>query len=271
MRRAAFEPIAVHRLREGALSAAEQDALAVEEPLEIRLNGRSVVVTMRTPGDDEDLALGFLLNEGILGSDAGVARFASIQNPLDPAIGNIVNVAVSPDRIRRLPRERQFHATSACGVCGQASLETIERDFARVESGLRVRGATLLGLPSKMREAQAVFERTGGLHAACLFDARGQLALLREDVGRHNAVDKVVGATFRAGGASLQDSILLVSGRAGFEVVQKAVAAGIPLVAAVGAPSSLAARLAERAGVTLVGFLRDATFNVYSHPERVIS
>lgn len=267
--RTAFESTAVHRLRGGRLGAAEKDALAVEEPLEIRLNGRAVVVTMRTPGDDEDLALGFLLNEGILGPDDRVVRFASVQNPLDVAAGNIVNVAVPHARVRRPPRERQAHATSACGICGQASLETVEREFPPIRSALRAPSDVLLDLPHRMRAEQPVFDQTGGLHAAGLFAQDGELLVLREDVGRHNAVDKVVGAITRGGG-SARDNILLVSGRAGFEVVQKAVAAGIPVVAAVGAPSSLAVRLAEQAGVTLVGFLRDASFNVYSHPERVI-
>lgn len=267
--RAPFEVRQTTRLTAGALAPPSDDALAVEEPLEIRLNGRSVVVTMRTPGDDEELALGLLLNEGILGGDVRAARFATIHNPLDAAAGNIVNVTVPLERIRRLPRERAFHATSACGVCGQASLETVEREFAPVESALRVSSSLLLALPARMRDEQDVFERTGGLHAAALFDADGELIALREDVGRHNAVDKVVGFAGREDILPLREHVLLVSGRAGFEVVQKAVAAGIPVVAAVGAPSSLAARLAERANVTLVGFLRDASFNIYTHPERI--
>ena len=270
--RAPTESRPTQRLRHGVLSAAEDDELAAEEPLEIRLNGRSVVVTMRTPGDDEELALGFLLNEGILGGDMRIARFATIRNPLDPAMGNIVNVSVPPEAIVALPRERSFHATSACGVCGQASLETVARAFPPVESGVRVSTATLLALPARMREAQRVFDRTGGLHAAALFTPDGGAPLaLREDIGRHNAVDKVVGWAARNARLPLADTVLLVSGRAGFEVVQKAAAAGIPLVAAVGAPSSLAARLAEQSGVSLVGFLRDQSFNLYTHPERVIS
>ena len=259
------------RLRDGILHEPVEDQLAAEEPLEIRLNGRSVVVTMRTPGDDEELALGFLLNEGILGGDMRVARFATIRNPLDPAMGNIVNVSVPPEAIVALPRERSFHATSACGVCGQASLETVARAFPPVDSGVRVSSATLLALPARMREAQRVFDRTGGLHAAALFTPEGAPLALHEDIGRHNAVDKVVGWAARNERLPLSDTVLLVSGRAGFEVVQKAAAAGIPLVAAVGAPSSLAARLAEQSGVTLVGFLRGQSFNLYTHPERVIS
>lgn len=260
----------VRRLRAGALRAPEEDTLAAEEPLEIRVNGRALVVTMRTPGDDDELAIGFLHDEGILRRDADV-KVATIQNPLDSARGNIVDVRASPEAILRAPAARSFHASSACGVCGQASLEDMERTFGPIESSLRSDYALLLSLPAKMREAQAVFEQTGGLHAAALFTASGDLVALREDIGRHNAVDKLVGWAHRARRLPLHDSILVVSGRAGYEVVQKAVAAGIPLVAAVGAPSSLAARLAEQAGVTLVGFLRDAGFNLYSHPERVIA
>jgi FdhD protein len=258
----------VRRLRGGALQAAEDDTLAAEEPLEIRLNGRSVVVTMRTPGHDEELALGFLHNEGILRAGAD-ARTHVLANPLDPAQGNIVDVRVTEGALLRLPGQRAFHASSACGVCGQASLEDMERSFPAVASELRLASRDIIALPEIMRREQALFDRTGGLHAAALFTA-GALACLREDIGRHNAVDKVVGWALRARPLPLADAALVVSGRAGYEVVQKALAAGIPIVAAVGAPSSLAARLAQQAGVTLVGFLRGDSFNVYSHPERVI-
>lgn len=261
-------PVRRHR-PEGA-AAVEEDALAAEEPLEVRLNGRSLVVTMRTPGHDEELALGFLVAEGILLPDAATrATTALLSNPLDPAQGNIVNVRAAPEDMLRRPASRSFHASSACGVCGQASLEDMARSFAPVESALRVATDALLSLPAKMREAQAVFERTGGLHAAALFEG-GALVALREDIGRHNALDKLIGWAAREGRLPLRDATLLVSGRAGYEIVQKAVAGGIPLVAAVGAPSSLAARLAEQAGVTLVGFLRERTFNVYTHPARVM-
>ena len=260
----------VRRLRDGALAGPEEDALAAEEPLEIRLNGRPLIVTMRTPGHDEDLALGFLVDEGILrpGAEAVVS---TVQNPLDPAHGNIVNVRADAEGLVRQPAARAFHASSACGVCGQASLEDMARTFAPVASDLSVQSALLLSLADAMRREQRLFDRTGGLHAAALFTPAGALECLREDIGRHNAVDKVVGWAQRARRLPLGERVLVVSGRAGYEVVQKAVAAGIPVVAAVGAPSSLAARLAEQAGVTLVGFLREKGFNVYSHARRVIS
>ena len=267
--RGSHEAWKVHRLREGRLGEAEEDRLAAEEPLEIRLDGRGLVVTMRTPGHDEELALGFLVNEGI--ARPSPWPVSALVNPLDPAQGNLVSVRVPPEGLLRAPAARSFHASSACGVCGQASLEDMARQFAPVVSDLALPSTLLLDLPRRMREAQAVFDRTGGLHAAALFDQEGVLLCLREDVGRHNAVDKATGWALRAGRTlPLSSCALLVSGRAGYEVVQKAVASGIPLVAAVGAPSSLAARLAEQAGVTLVGFLRDRSFNVYSHPRRVL-
>ncbi|HVM45005.1 MAG TPA: formate dehydrogenase accessory sulfurtransferase FdhD, partial [Candidatus Thermoplasmatota archaeon] len=253
----------VRRLREGALAPSEEDALAAEEPLEIRLDGRPLVVTMRTPGHDEELALGFLVDEGILRPNAE-ATVATLRNPLDPAHDNIVNVAAPPDALLRHPASRSFHASSACGVCGQASLEDMARTFAPVTSALALRHEEVLALPARMRAEQSVFDRTGGLHAAALVDRDLRVACLREDVGRHNAVDKVVGWAQRARRLPLGEHALVVSGRAGYEVVQKAVAAGIPIVAAVGAPSSLAARLAEQAGVTLIGFLREKGFNVYA-------
>lgn len=266
--RPSHEPWQVLRARDARVGDVEEDRLAAEEPLEIRLAGRSLVVTMRTPGHDEELALGFLVNEGILRASAD-PPVATVRNPLDPAHGNIVGVQAAPEDVLRHPASRSFHASSACGVCGQASLEDMARSFPRVSSPFRLAAETLVDLPERMREAQPVFERTGGLHAAALFDAEGRLLVLREDIGRHNAVDKATGWALRARRLPLHDAALLVSGRAGYEVVQKAVASGVPLVAAVGAPSSLAARLARESGVTLVGFLRGRSFNVYSHPERI--
>jgi FdhD protein len=245
-----------------------EDSLAAEEPLEIRLDARPVVVTMRTPGADEELALGFLVNEGILDPSGGWS-FATVQNPLDARHDNIASVRAA--RLLREPASRSFHASSACGVCGQASLEDMERSFPPVPAGFALRRDVLTELPAAMRREQALFDRTGGLHAAAAFDASGRLLALREDVGRHNAVDKLTGWALKARRFPLADAVLLVSGRAGYEVVQKAVASRVPVVAAVGAPSSLAAKLAEQAGVTLVGFLRAASFNVYTHPERLTS
>lgn len=266
--RPSHEPWKVVRARDAKLAETEEDRLAAEEPLEIRLAGRSLVVTMRTPGHDEELTLGFLVNEGILRTSAD-PPVATVRNPLDPAQGNIVSVHPRPEEVLRHPASRSFHASSACGVCGQASLEDMARSFACVEAPLRVAAETLATLPERMREAQPVFDRTGGLHAAALFDADGGLLCLREDIGRHNAVDKATGWALRARRLPLSEAALVVSGRAGYEVVQKAVASGIPLVAAVGAPSSLAARLADASGVTLVGFLRGRSFNVYTRPERI--
>lgn len=260
----------VRRLRDGTLRSPEEDTLAAEEPLEIRLNSRSLVVTMRTPGQDDELATGFCVNEGILRREAK-PTVAVVRNPLDASHDNIVSVRAAPEDILRHPDARSFHASSACGVCGQSSLEDMERSFAPVESSLRSDSRTLLKLPDAMRAGQEVFGRTGGLHAAALFSAEGKLLALREDIGRHNAVDKVTGSALARGALPLSDHLLCVSGRAGYEVVQKAVASGIPLVAAVGAPSSLAAQLAEQAGVTLVGFLRRDSFNVYTHAQRVVA
>ncbi len=258
----------VRRVRDGRLGEGEADALAAEEPLELRLNGRSLVVTMRTPGHDDDLARGFLVSEGIVSHRARVV-LATVRNPLDAAHDNIINARVEHEDILRAPSSRSFHASSACGVCGQASLEDMARTFPRVDSDATVPAAMLSGWPAVMRAHQALFDATGGLHAAALFAIDGQLLCLREDVGRHNAVDKVVGWAAREGALPLSQTVLLVSGRAGYEIVQKSVAAGIPLVAAVGAPSSLAARLAEEAGVTLAGFLKEGSFNIYAHPRRI--
>lgn len=265
--RASSEPWSILR----ADGERKDDQLASEEPLEIRLDGRSLVVTMRTPGADEELALGFLVNEGILRA-RGDHAVSVLQNPLDPARGNIVNVRTTrPDDLLRHPDARSFHASSACGVCGQASLDDMARSFAPITSTLVVTREALLGLPATMRAAQDLFDKTGGLHAAGAFAREGELLALREDIGRHNAVDKVTGWALRHGRFPLHDSILLLSGRAGYEVVQKAIASGVPIVVAVGAPSSLAAKLAQQAGVTLIGFLRERSYNIYTHPQRVIA
>jgi FdhD protein len=260
----------------GAVVESCSDRVAVEEPLEIRLaygptgqrTQRSVSVTMRTPGDDGELAVGFLLSEGIVrtASDLEGVR------PCGPAVGpqklhNVVRVDLKPDVAVDLKRlERHFYTTSSCGVCGKTSLEALAVGEAPTIDPERptIAAAVVHALPDKLRLAQAVFERTGGLHAAALFDAAGELLCVREDVGRHNAVDKVVGAQLRAGRLPGRDLILFVSGRASFELMQKALMAGIPILAAVGAPSSLAVELAERFHMTLLGFVRNGRFNVYS-------
>lgn len=257
----------VQRLIGGALAPPHDDALAAEEPLEIRLNGRSLVVTMRTPGNDEELATGFLHDEGILRADAEVKTHI-LANPLDHAQGNIIDIRAPEGALLRNPNARSFHASSACGVCGQASLEDMARTFAPVTSTLQITSRSLLSLPNEMRGKQTLFDRTGGLHAAALY-THGALECLREDIGRHNAVDKTIGWAHRAHRLPLTESTLLISGRAGYEVIQKAVAASIPIIAAIGAPSSLAARLAHQAGVTLIGFLRRETYNIYTHARRI--
>jgi FdhD protein len=240
--------------------------LAVEEPLEIRIDGRSISITMRTPGADEELAAGFLYTEAIVQDRSEVAAVARVND-------NIVDIAVASDAELDLNRtQRNFYMTSSCGVCGKASIQMLESACSVLpQRGLRVSPAVIHALPETLREAQPVFGRTGGLHAAALFDAHGRLESLREDVGRHNALDKLIGADFLAGRLPLHDRILLVSGRASFELVQKAVRAGIPVMAAVGAPSSLAVQTALRFGMTLIGFLRDARFNIYSGATRIIS
>jgi FdhD protein len=252
--------VPIKRVENGS-ALAEQDLLAVEEPLEILLNGRNVAITMRTPGNDQDLAAGFLFTEGIL-RDA--AQISGIQAD---ARKNRVNVSLEDESGVDFERlERHFYLSSSCGVCGKASIQALEavgcpvlpRDRPRIDP------AIIHKLPETLRTKQAVFDRTGGLHAAALFDATGQLLNVREDVGRHNAVDKLAGAAFLEGKVPLNDNLLMVSGRASFELIQKALMAGIPVLAAVGAPSSLAVELALRYGMTLLGFVRDQRFNVYS-------
>jgi FdhD protein len=249
------------------------DTLATEEPLEIRVEGpgqgqRSVAVTMRTPGGDFELAVGFLFTEGLI-APTDVNRVAYCDNlPGEDQRYNVVSVTLDhPFDVDRL--KRNFYATSSCGVCGKAALDDIEVRCAPVATGARVQADMLLGLPHKLRAAQKVFDRTGGLHAAGLFTADGDLVSVREDVGRHNAVDKVVGEQVLAGHVPLAEHVLQVSGRLSFEIVQKAAVAGIPIVSAVSAPSSLAVDAGERFGITLVGFVRDDRLNVYTHPERV--
>jgi FdhD protein len=225
---------------------------------------------MRTPGDDLDLAAGFLFTEGILHDPADVDSMHHC--PTDDAASamNIINVnPVDPASVDPSRWQRNFFVTSSCGICGKASIDAVRQETCSIKSSLCVAAGVLYGLSAALRRAQSVFEQTGGLHAAALFTPTGEMMALREDVGRHNAVDKVIGHAFRSRLLPLSDYLLLVSGRASFEIVQKALMAGIPLVAAVSAPSSLAVDLAEGAGMTLVGFLRKRRFNVYSVPERV--
>jgi FdhD protein len=235
-----------------------QDVVAVEEPLEIRINGLPVAVTMRTPGHDEELALGFALSEGLQPEGARM--------PDDLAANTVELVAPGFDPARLA---RSFYTSSSCGVCGKGALEAVAVEAPRIESGLTVSVQLVAALPDRLRAAQPAFEATGGIHATGLFDEHGELLCLREDVGRHNALDKVVGWAFRAGLLPLDRSILCVSGRLSFELVQKAAVAGCPLLVAVGAPSSLAIELARDRGVTLCGFVRGGRLNLYSEPWRL--
>jgi FdhD protein len=236
----------------------EPDEIAAEEPLEIRVNGAPVAVTMRTPGHDDELALGFLVTEGLHPRGAG---------PSADLAANTIDVDADGFDLDRL--KRSFYTTSSCGVCGKGALEAVAVEAPRIESDLRVAAATLAELPDRLRAAQATFAATGGLHATGLFDADGGLLCVREDVGRHNAMDKVIGWAFRDGRLPLARNVLCVSGRLSFELVQKAAVAGCPLLVAVGAPSTLAVDLARDRGITLCGFVRDGRMNVYSEPWRV--
>jgi FdhD protein len=236
----------------------ERDRVAVEEPLEIRIGGSPVAVTMRTPGHDEELALGFCLSEGLRPSAARLP---------DDLAANAVEVDAPGFDPARL--QRSFYTSSSCGVCGKGALEAVAVEAPRVESQLRVPLALVAALPDRLREAQAAFAVTGGLHATGLFSSAGELLAAREDVGRHNAMDKVVGWAFREGLLPLAEQLLCVSGRLSFELVQKAAVAGCPILVAVGAPSSLAVELAADRGVTLCGFVRGGAANVYTEPWRI--
>jgi FdhD protein len=234
------------------------DSVAVEEPLEIRIGGRPVAVTMRTPGHDEELALGFCLSEGL------EPKGAALPDDLSANTVEVDAPGVDPERL-----QRSFYTTSSCGVCGKGALEAVAVDAPRVESPLRIDPALVAELPDRLRASQPAFASTGGLHATGLFDADGHLLCAREDVGRHNAMDKVLGWAFGRSLLPLESSLLCVSGRLSFELVQKAAVAGCPILVAVGAPSSLAVELARDRGITLCGFVRGGSVNVYSEPWRL--
>jgi FdhD protein len=242
----------------------QQDFLAVEEPLQIRAGGRDLAVTMRTPGNDAELAAGFLFTEGLIRGASDVAGIQCDRNSASVILAQGVGTHMDN-------AQRNFYMTSSCGVCGKTSIEALENNGCTTlpSSVSKVTESLILSLPAKLRESQAVFSRTGGLHASGLFSAQGNLILVREDVGRHNAVDKLIGRAMLDGQLPLSDYIMMVSGRTSFELVQKAVMAGIPMLAAVGAPSSLAVKTALRFGMTLIGFLRDDRFNVYSGAARI--
>ena len=241
------------------------DEVAIEEPLEIRIDDRAIATTMRTPGNDEELVAGFLLSEAIIRTRADLRLSAASGE-------NIVNVELAPT-VKFAPTAAQRFGTisSSCGLCGKTSIEFIRQQFSPIDlpAGLKMPEAALFGLPDKLRAAQGNFARTGGIHAAGIFDFEGNALIVREDIGRHNAVDKAIGRAFLDELLPLSRHLLVVSGRSSLEIVQKALAAGIPIVAAVSAPSSLAINFARECGQTLIGFLRPPTFNVYSHIERI--
>jgi len=249
------------------------ETLVVEEPLEIRVNGRPVTVTMRTPGSDVELAHGFLLTEGVIGhrDDVLTVRYCK-GGPDNLNTYNVLDVALSPDiAMPEVDITRNFYTTSSCGVCGKASLDAV-RTISRYSPGddaSSVKADTLSAMPERLRTEQKVFASTGGLHGAALFDAEGTMLAVREDIGRHNAVDKLIGWAVEQNRVPLTGAVLLVSGRASFELTQKAVMAGIPILAAVSAPSSLAVDLAGQSGVTLVAFLRGESMNIYTRPDRI--
>ncbi|MFF3935932.1 formate dehydrogenase accessory sulfurtransferase FdhD [Streptomyces phaeofaciens] len=264
----------VLRIRDGVVST-RPDTLVAEEPLEIRLNGKPLAITMRTPGDDFALAAGFLVSEGVLAERSDLQNIVYCAGATVDGSNtyNVVDVRTAPGvTIPDITLERNVYTTSSCGLCGKASLDAV-RTTARWPISdtppVRVAPELLASLPDRLRAAQRVFDRTGGLHAAALFSEDGELLDVREDVGRHNAVDKLVGRALQNGDLPLSRVILLVSGRASFELAQKAVMAGIPLLAAVSAPSSLAVDLATETGLTLVGFLRGGSMNVYAGEDRI--
>ncbi len=276
LRRGSKTKVRVRVVEEGR-ARVRPDALATEEPMEMRLVSggarRTIAVTMRTPGADFELAAGFLYGEGVISSPEDISRISyCVDADVDAEQRyNIVNVELRGGRdYDPRPLERHFYTTSACGVCGKASLEQLElRGCPVIPPGPEISPQTIYSLPEKLREAQGLFEATGGLHAAALFDAEGELVALREDVGRHNATDKLLGWALLEGRLPLSDHIVMVSGRSSFEILQKCLAAGVPVVCAISAPSSLAVDVARRFDMTLVGFLRGKRFNVYSGSERV--
>jgi FdhD protein len=264
-------------IREVTVSSAgggeRRDRVAVEEPMEVRVNGASFAVIMRTPGADRDLAAGFLLAEDVIRSADEIGAIEYCEDVTDEGRDNTINVSVIGGAIERLGarlgERRQVMMTASCGLCGRRTIESLQARIAAVGGNWTIAASVIAALPDRLRQTQAVFESTGGLHAAGLFDRSGTLQVSAEDVGRHNAVDKIVGRTLLAGQHPLDQSVLLVSGRTSFELVQKALLAGIPMIAAVSAPSSLAVDLAEQSGMTLCGFVRGPRFNIYAHPHRI--
>ena len=260
----------VTKLTEGKAPRHTSDSVASEEPLEIRIRGRSIAVTMRTPGHDAELVAGFLLTEGILAKSSDIISIAPCKATDADSAANVINVFLSPKvKVDFDQLTRHVFASSSCGVCGKASIEAVRLRFPQIACETSVATRTLLALPDRLRKAQVMFTQTGGLHAAGLFTNRGKLVVAYEDVGRHNAVDKVIGHALLNSMLPLSKHVLIVSGRTSFEIMQKALAAGVAVVAGISASSSLAVEFARESGQTLVGFLRGDSMNVYSHPERI--
>lgn len=259
--------IQILRWKLGSRPVRCDDEFAIEEPLEIRVDNQCVSVTMRTPGHDGELAAGFLVTEGLIKKRSDVLKIKPYPRNQEK---NVINIFLSPDvAVDFKQLTRHVFASSSCGLCGKATIESVHQHFPKIKSKVSVDAETILRLPEKLRGSQETFDRTGGLHAAAIFDLKGNLIVLREDVGRHNAVDKVLGYGFLKGIFPLERHILMVSGRASFEIVQKALAARIAIICAVSAPSSLAVEFARESGQTLVGFLRGERMNVYSHSKQI--
>jgi FdhD protein len=269
----ALQPVDVVRVN-GASRATSEDLAATEEPLEVRLHGAPFAVIMRTPGADGELAAGFLFSERVLRSADELGAIEHCKAPGGDHLGNMVNVTLTSEVAARvesaLAERRRVTTNSSCGLCGRLTIDSLITDLAALQDDVQVAEAVVATLPDRLRSAQRVFDATGGLHAAGLFTPAGRLQMSAEDVGRHNAVDKVVGRMLMNDALPLTGTILFVSGRASFEIVQKAFLAGIPVVASVSAPSSLAIDLARDASITLVGFVRGSSFNIYTRPERII-
>lgn len=261
----------INEVRPGGSRVEKDDLVATEEPLEIRVDGHSLAVLMRTPGRDRALAAGFLCSEGLVDSPDAIIDITRCESRSAATDPNTINVMLDPgvefewDRLKR-----NTFASSSCGVCGKATIDSIRLQFPAIAGEWSIQHEVVSRLPGELRKAQPVFDQTGGLHAAGLFDRNGRLTDLHEDVGRHNAVDKLVGTHFLQNDLPLNESILLLSGRVSFEVMQKALSAGIPVVAAISAPTSLAINFARENGQTLIGFLRDDRMNLYAHPERIV-
>lgn len=262
-----MDRVSIRRLS-AATGDETEDVVAIEEPLEIRIEGKSIAVTMRTPGHDRELAAGFLVSEGVIRSHDDI--FDIVQCPSD-STGNVLDVLLkNPSSVDLEKLTRHVFTSSSCGICGLASIERLAREFPPLECRVKISRQALFAMPEALAASQPIFQKTGGLHASALFDLAGRLVLLREDVGRHNALDKILGNGLLAGMLPFSSHVLLVSGRTSFEIVQKALAGGIGIIAAIGAPSSLAVDAAAANGQTLAGFLRPDRLNVYTNPERIL-